>query len=405
MTDSNRQIGSSFFKVIGLLVLMLSIQNCGSGSNSALSEGNNSSSGSNTPTPSPTTVPTTPPVGGTTIPTSCKSALPAGAQLANVSSPTKVIGTGTPASCTFASLKTAVAAGGIITFNCGSNPVTIPVTSTMNLPTNVNTVIDGGGLVTLDGQSSVQILRYYSSNFMALSTRVTIQNISLINGKTTPTKVIPTAPAPCSQGYDDGQGGAIYMRDGNLTIINSTFHNNQAALLGPDTGGGAVYILGSKSGLIIANSVFTSNKGSNAGAVGGLFATLAIYNSLFQNNVATGNGANYNDASKCSVIHEGQNQAGSGGNGGAIYQDGGQSTNVILCGNYIVNNAAGKQANAGGVFMTSNDFTGSISVQDSIVTGNTGNSWTTVSSGGPNLGTAFGVNAKTSSVVNSTLQK
>jgi hypothetical protein len=386
-------------KIIGLLGLMLALQSCGSATNSALSENTNSSNGSPTPTP------TTPPTGGTTIPTSCKSALPSGAQAANVSNPTKVIGSGTPASCTFAALKTAVAAGGIITFNCGTNPVTIPVTSTMNLPISLNTVIDGGGRVTLDGQSAVQILRFDSSNFMVTTVRVTLQNITIINGKTTPTKQIPTAPAPCSQGYDDGQGGAIYMRDGNLTIINSVFSNNQAALLGPDTGGGAIYILGSKSGLIIANSVFTNNKGSNAGAVGGLFAQLAIYNSVFQNNTATGNGANYDDASKCSVLHEGQHQAGSGGNGGAIYQDGGNSTNVILCGNYIVNNAAGAKANGGGVFMTSNDFTGSITVQDSIVTGNTGGYWTTVQSGGPALGTAFGVNAKTSTVINSTLQK
>ena len=386
-------------KFIGLLLSMLVLQSCGSTSNSTLSESANSSNGS-----SATPTPTIPP-GGLSIPTSCKSALPTGTQAVNVSSPTKVIGNGTAASCTFAALNTAVSAGGIITFNCGTSPVTIPITATMNLPTTINTVIDGGSLVTLDGQSAVQILRFYSSNFMVNTVRVTLQNITMINGKATPTKAIPTAPAPCSQGYDDGQGGAIYMRDGNLTIINSIFSNNQAALLGPDTGGGAIYILGSKSGLIISNSVFTNNKASNAGAVGGLFTQLAIYNSLFQNNTATGNGANYDDASKCSVLHEGQHQAGSGGNGGAIYQDGGNSTNVILCGTYITGNAAGSKANGGGVFMTSNDFTGSITVQDSIVTGNTGGSWTTVSAGGPNLGTAFGVNAKTSTVINSTLQK
>jgi predicted outer membrane repeat protein len=281
--------------------------------------------------------------------------------------------------------------------------MSIPVTATLNLPTGVNTVIDGGGLVTLDGQSSVQIMRFDHNNFMVNTARVTLQNLTVINGKTTPVQKIPTAPLPCSQGYDDGEGGALYMRDGNLTIINSTFSNNQAATLGPDTGGGAIYVLGSKSGVVIVNSKFMDNKASNGGAVAGLFAQIEIYNSLFQNNTATGNGANYNDATKCSVIHNDQYQAGSGGNGGAIYQDGGKATNVILCGDYIVNNKAGVNANAGGVFMTSNDFTGSISVKDSIVTGNTGGYWTTAT--GPNLGTAFGVNAKTSSVVNSTLQK
>ncbi len=55
--------------------------------------------------------------------------------------------------------------------------------------------------------------------------------------------------------------------------------------------------------------------------------------------------------------------------------------------------------------MTSNDFTGTITVQDSVITGNTGGSWTQVAQGSvTNLGTAFGVNALSATVVNSTLQ-
>jgi hypothetical protein len=55
--------------------------------------------------------------------------------------------------------------------------------------------------------------------------------------------------------------------------------------------------------------------------------------------------------------------------------------------------------------MTSNDFTGTLSVQDSVITGNTGGSWTQVTQGSvTNLGTAFGVNAKSASVSSSTLQ-
>ena len=42
------------------------------------------------------------------------------------------------------------------------------------------------------------------------------------------------------------------MRDGNLTVIDSIFTGNQAAPLGPDTGGGAIYVLGSKHGIVIA---------------------------------------------------------------------------------------------------------------------------------------------------------
>jgi predicted outer membrane repeat protein len=195
------------------------------------------------------------------------------------------------------------------------------------------------------------------------------------------------------------------MRDGNLTVIDCTFSHNQAAQLGPDTGGGAIYVVGSKHGAIIANSVFTDNSASNAGAVGGLFCDLAIYDSLFRNNIATGNGANSDDDTKCSAINNSQNEVGSGGNGGAIYQDGANATNVLLCGVDVENNKAGMGAFGGGVFMTSNDFSGTMTVRDSTITGNTGGSWTKVQEGTLDLGTAFGVNAKSGSVQNSTLQK
>lgn len=360
------------------------------------------SGSTNNPPPPP---PPPPDPGNPSIPTHCSSALPAGAEPVNVSSPTTVVGTGTAVSCTFAALNAAVTRGGIITFNCGSAAVTIAVTATLNLPTNVNTVIDGGGRVTLDGQNAVRILRFDHGDFMVNNARVTLQHLKLVNGKATPTAAIPPAPAPCSQGWNDGQGGALYMRDGNLTIIDCTFSNNHAAPLGPDTGGGAIYVLGSKNGMLIANSVFTGNAASNGGAVAGLFCQEAIYNSLFQNNTASGNGANSNDPSRCSFINNDQNEIGSGGNGGAIYQDGGNATNVSLCGVDVENNAAGSGAFGGGVFMTSNDFTGTLSVQDSIITGNTGGSWTQVKEGSvTNLGTAFGVNAKSATVQNSTLQ-
>jgi hypothetical protein len=195
------------------------------------------------------------------------------------------------------------------------------------------------------------------------------------------------------------------MRDGNLAIIDCTFSHNQAAPMGPDTGGGAIYVLGSQSGVVIMGSVFTGNAASNGGAVGGLFAQLAIYDSRFQNNTATGNGANSDDASKCSAMNNGQHEVGSGGNGAAIYQDGGSATNVILCGDYIVGNTAGKGGFGGGVFMTSNDFTGTMTVLDSTITGNTGGFWTTVKEGSTtDLGSAFGVNARSARIESSTLQ-
>lgn len=334
---------------------------------------------------------------------SCRAGVPARGLAADTSNPT-VVGMGTATSCTFAQLQAAVTRGGVITFDCGDSQVTIPVTATLNLPTNKNTVIDGGRRITLDGGGGVQILSFNSANFQANDNGLTLQHIALINGKKTPTQAIPLATAPCSQGWDDGQGGALYMRDGNLTVVDSIFINNQAAPLGPDTGGGAIYVLGSKNGAWIVNSTFDGNSASNAGAVGGLFTELNIYNSLFTNNRAVGHDANNNEPTKCSAINNGQNETGSGGNGGAIYSDG-NSVNVTLCGDAVLNNAAGMNAFGGGLFFTSNNMMGTLTITDTTMTGNTGGHWTNVATGTvTNAGTAVGTNTKSLTISNSTLQ-
>lgn len=335
---------------------------------------------------------------------SCSAGVPARGQPVDTSTPTTKVGKGSTDTCDFAQLQTAVAKGGLITFDCGAAPYTIPVTATLKPPITKSTVIDGGNKITLDGGQAVQILRFDSPDWMKNTNTLTLQHITLAHGKATPVEAIPTAPAPCSQGYNDGEGGAIYMRDGNLVIIDAIFVDNQAAPLGPDTGGGAIYINGSKDGVLIVGSTFTGNKASNAGAVGCLFAELDVYNSLFQNNQATGHDANNDDASKCSVINNDQHEIGSGGNGGALYSDG-VSKNITLCGNAILGNAAGQNAFGGGLFFTSNDFGGTLTIADTTMTGNTGGSWTQVAGGGvTNAGSAVGTNAKSITITNSTLQ-
>jgi hypothetical protein len=77
----------------------------------------------------------------------------------------------------------------------------------------------------------------------------------------------------------------------------------------------------------------------------------------------------------------------------------------VLCGNRIINNAAGTGAFGGGVFMTSNDWSGTITIRDTTITGNTGGSWTVLQQGSvTDLGSAFGINALSATVTNSTLQ-
>ncbi|OIR09738.1 hypothetical protein GALL_81430 [mine drainage metagenome] len=334
----------------------------------------------------------------------CRPGIPSDGQPVDTSIPTTVVGNGAPESCTYAKLNSAVERGGIITFDCGASPVTIPVTATLNIQIDRDTVVDGGRKVTLDGRNLVRIMSFDSPDFQANEHRLTLQHIALINGKTTPTAAIPVAPFPCSQGWNDGEGGAVYMQDGNLTVIDSVFTGNQGAPLGPDTGGGAIYVMASKHGALIVGSTFNKNAASNAGAVGALHADLRIYNSLFSQNTAVGNGANNNIPAKCSVINNNQNEIGSGGNGGAIYSDG-TSVNVLLCGDKIVGNSAGVKAYGGGLFFTSNNMQGTLSIIDTEMTGNTGGYWTVVSTGTTrDAGTAVGTNCKTLSIRDSTLQ-
>ncbi len=280
------------------------------------------------------------------------------------SATTETVGTGTASSCTEAALATALSKGGVIRFNCGG-AATIHLTSQKTLRTDVNTTIDGQGLITLDGGGSTRLLYFYSPNFRATTTTVTIENLTLQNGKATGTQ-IPSAPAPCSQGTeDDGGGAAIYMRDGILHVWNSTFKGNIGAAVGPDVAGGAIYTLGSL-GTTIVGSTFQSNQAANGGAIGTLFGDFSVYNSRFISNEATGSGANQ-ISSSCKVNG---GETGNGGNGGAVYMDGAESYAVNVCGSTFTSNAAGAGALGGAIFRTPDGAAQTTTIDRSAFIGN-----------------------------------
>lgn len=280
----------------------------------------------------------------------------------NTSSPRTVVGNGTAASCTQTALATALSRGGIIRFNCG-NQATILLNKQLNLPIHINTVIDGQGKITLDGQGRTRILSFNSPNFRTTRTVVTIQNMKFQNGFAAGT-ALPSAPAPCSRGTDvDGGGGAIYVRDGILRVINSQFTSNKGAALGPDVAGGAIYTIGSLETTIVA-STFTGNSASNGGAVGALFGNPSIYNSLFDNNSALGNGAN-NYSETCP-----SRSTGNGGNAGAFYIDGSESTHIRICGTRFRNNKAGARAFGGAIFRAINSNSEGVNIDRSLFAGN-----------------------------------
>jgi hypothetical protein len=257
-------------------------------------------------------------------------------QLYDISNPTAVIGDGTPASCTQAALQTAANGGGTIVFDCGPSPATIALASPITI--QKETVLDGAGLITLDGNKLTRIL-YLDSAYNLTTPRLVVQRLTFQNGKS----------ARSGDDTADG-GGAIYRDGGSLTAINCMFLDNQAPSPGQDIAGGAIYGFGGGD-TILSGCVFTDNSASNGGAVGSLNSDLIIVNSNFTGNAAAGSGGN----------------PGQGGCGGAVYMDGGDERTEI-CGVRIVDSTAG--AIGGGFFRVSNDSSGTFTMDRSTVDAN-----------------------------------
>lgn len=268
--------------------------------------------------------------------------------LASTSSVAPSVGTGTPQSCTEAALRSAVASHSMVTFNCGAEPVTIPITRTIDIPTDRNIVIDGGHKVTLDGGGTTRIFSLVRPNYRTNNYGLKVQRLTFANGRAVGTKYVPPDPsnAACAYGYTDGFGGAIQVRDAKLWVIDSAFRNNKAATPGPDVGGGAIHALGSLD-VTIVGSTFDGNSGSNHGAVGLLQSNGGFYNSVFTRNVANGTGQNtYGGAAMgCPGLGH-PNQGGAGGSGGAIGIDGKDDTDIMVCGSKFVDNRANELAGA-----------------------------------------------------------
>jgi hypothetical protein len=282
--------------------------------------------------------------------------VPSDAQLVSTSSPTTVVGNGTVASCTSAAVEQAVANGGVITFNCGTAPVTITMAATAKVFNNKpDVVLDGGGKVTLSGGGLRRILyqntcdqnQVWTSTSCDTQTSptLTLQRITLADGNAT------------GQAYGQGAsgGGALFVRGGRVRIINSRFFSNTTELTGADLGGGAVRLFGTQQALVVGSTfggdATHGNTSSNGGAISTLASSLSIYNTEISHNQAKGNGANPARAGTPG-----------GGSGGAIYQDG-NSFGLSVCGATVHDNRAVEGGSA--IFFVSNNRTGTLSLKDS----------------------------------------
>ncbi|MCA9692928.1 MAG: right-handed parallel beta-helix repeat-containing protein [Myxococcales bacterium] len=258
----------------------------------------------------------------------------------------------------------------MITFNCGPNPVTIALNEMIVLPIDRDTIIDGGGLITLDAQGQTRHFLFDHPDWMNNPNKIVLQRLTLINGSAPLGQHFPQDPnnPNCAYGYKDGSGGVLYVRNGVIHILDCEFRDNVAALEGPDVAGGAIYALGVPE-VIISGSVFRRNRASNGGAIGMLFANPRIYNSVFEDNTAEGAGANYVEPGCPNFNHD--EQGGAGGNSGAVVFDGLNDDTWVyeICGSVFRGNKANELG--GALFRTPNAGVREMLIDRSVFDGNT----------------------------------
>ncbi|HUS27859.1 MAG TPA: hypothetical protein VMZ53_05105 [Kofleriaceae bacterium] len=289
--------------------------------------------------------------------------VPGEAMPASVASPRTVVGTGTPESCTSAAFVAAVAAGGVITFDCGAEPVTIELDQTAKVvnDTGPEIVIDGGTKVTLSGGGRHRILYMNTCDQAQKWTtshcqnqdepHLTVQNLTFVDGNSK------------GEDTDGGGGGAIFVRGGRFKIVHSRFFNNVCDDTGPDVGGAAVRVLSQYETrpVYVVDSTFGGADGygntcSNGGGLSSIGVSYSVINTLFSHNKAIGNGAN-----------PAKSGTPGGGSGGGIYNDGNTFT-LSLCGVAMHDNTANE--GGGAIFFVSNDRSGNLVISDSVLSHN-----------------------------------
>ncbi len=294
----------------------------------------------------------------------------------------------------------AAAGADTIAFNAGLTG-TITLT-TGEIAINGAVVIDGPGPATLK-ISGNNASRIFNTSSAATGTAVTVRDLTLTEANTS------------------GTGGAILAIDEALTLINCAFSGNIAFV-----SGGAVAILGSLNGTLAATDCsFTGNSaitgaggaianfagngvkttlqrctvsGNTALQAGGLFAGtyLLVENSTISGNVATGTAFGYGGGG---IRTEGFFAAGTltvrnttisgnsaGGEGGGIRIANAGSGTLVVQNSTITEN---KAASSGGGIARSGS--GSISLESSVVSGNSATT-------GPDISSAGTVNVKTSAI-------
>jgi len=304
-----------------------------------------------TPTPPPTPKPSVAPRPRRYGNRAGHASVPPAGQAVSTAHPDHVIGDGTAASCTPAAVVQTVAMGGIITFNCGPQPVTITMTQTANIVHGDLIVIDGGGKVTLSGGGKIRILDMDTCPgcWEQSGPHLIVQNMRFIDGYFGAQQV---------SGSANYGGGAIFDQGGQLTVVNSAFVGNGCYQFGPDLGGGAIRALGMdmNTPVYLTDDTFRDNTCSNGGAVSGLYANFVLTNSLLVGNKAIGWGANPASAGTPG-----------GGSGGGVYTDG-NNYNLVINDTVIRSDSA--REGGGAIFCVIDNGQGALTIENSDLAGN-----------------------------------
>jgi len=225
------------------------------------------------------------------------------------------VGDGSPESCTNASVQAALTSGGHVTFDCGSDPITIPISSTLMV--EADALVDGAGSVTLDGLHATRIL--WANNGL----KVQLEGLTFTRGS-----ALGAEPLASGGAVRGGWGGELYIKD-------CLFTDNEAGVVGKE--GGAGVSAPSHTSTTIVNSHFEGNVAGTGPAVHSILSGLTIVDSVFVNNEATTDG------------------------GGAVYTDGASDEvdddvggTISLCGSRFTSNVASFQG--GGAYLWGYDL-------------------------------------------------
>ncbi|NTW04296.1 MAG: hypothetical protein HGA19_24035, partial [Oscillochloris sp.] len=203
----------------------------------------------------------------------------------------KVVGSGSAASCTRTALASALVNGGTISFNCGGS-ATITIDAELDI-TAPETIIDGGGVITLQGNGTSRVINHHTYGNIGSST-LTLRNLTISGGRTT-----GDGSSTTSASAANGAAVRSFFQAADpdfkptLSVINVIFRDNDSTLVSVpsgrdayDYGGGAIY---SQGGFVtVSESQFIDNDAVNGagGAIHMLQSGLTIERSSFSNNSA-----------------------------------------------------------------------------------------------------------------------